>query len=332
MQLNRLVEMAKKSESLAELKEDVTYIFDQTLSSFWSRFGSACTIALFYPGIATLINNIYSVSWGKAFLYATPFAIAFTSIFLGILCIVAYRKILKNIKEYDLEEFRTLDYLCHLDAEFFGRKYIENSMKIELQEDGSATKHQTIKLKAIGDWVNSVDFHGKTSNAPIENEDQCHIIDADKQQLREVDVRPKLLNLSFNECKWELEFIPGLRPGQEVVYGFNHVAPPKAFCMTKEELEKAGDDIEFFSCEIRVPMEKLIIDFIFPKGFVPSDSNYGVWIGYGRYQHSNEWKRIHDKKDKYFDKGKKPDGRMFAKLMIENPIRGLKYAITWKPP
>jgi hypothetical protein len=98
--------------------------------------------------------------------------------------------------------------------------------------------------------------------------------------------------------------------------------------MNLEELKKRNMDYEFCSIRMSYPTKHFKYKLVFPKNFDPDNYDYDVWLGEGRVQHMDEYRRIHE----FWRVGRDENDKMFIELSIRYPIHGLIYALRWSPP
>lgn len=103
-----------------------------------------------------------------------------------------------------------------------------------------------------------------------------------------------------------------------------------AFAMTRAELERRKQAIEYSAMKLTYPSNSVRIEVHFPEGYRPEKLDYDVWYGLGEVRNRVEYARLValDRSPLAVRDDLK---RQVATLQVQYPIVGLTYAITWLP-
>jgi hypothetical protein len=322
--------MTVHKTKLDTLRAEVDGILSHTFtSSFW-KLAALCSIIGLYFILVNCLQQYFSLSIKKSYLWATILWFSFTIVFLAVICIHAYVKLRSKIISLNIDEFNTQEYLFKLGSQYTGRAYKFTKVSYQIKSNGAAYKKQHFNLCAVGEHILSMDYFSKTPHVLNSEKFTCHTIMAEAKDQDKVKIQPAEVQSSANECIWELLFMPRLNRGDSIEYYFEHELPVGTYAMNKDDLKKRELEYEYYAHEIRHPTEEFSINLLFPKNFSPILLQYDVWIGEANYRHNSEYYRVG--LEDYFKSSVKEDGVTFAELVVPYPIHGLTYVIRWVPP
>ena len=287
---------------------------------------SLCTAFIFGLPFALLgaVNVVFpDLNTKSKIIHATYIWIA---IFV-ILTIIAYMRamtILAQKKDPPTEDHH---YLQSLDAKFYGvsRKIVH--VESQLLKEGRVESKHSIELVAKADKIYSVEHHMIMPHAP-KGTSNLPQLDVETKENDKIKLKPVKITEGSHRLFWKLNFLPCLPKDKKVHYSYNEKSTEGSFAMSYEEMKKRDMEYEFCSMRIAYPTEHLKYKLTFPLDFDPTDYDYDVWLGEGRVQHMDEYRRVHN----FWRVGRNDDGKMFIELSIKHPIHGLIYALKWIPP
>lgn len=230
--------------------------------------------------------------------------------------------LLSKRKDVPVEDHR---YLESLDSKFYGLSRELLNVETELFSDGHLETKTSTELVATSDKIYSLEHnitlpHMPESGSRIE-------LTAEETEESKIKLKPVIIIQGNRRLFWKLNFLPCLPRGKSVKYSYAEKSPPDAFAMNLEELKRRNMDYEFCSIRMSYPTKHFKYKLIFPKDFDPDNYDYDVWLGEGRVQHMDEYRRIHE----FWRVGRNDYDKMFIELSIKYPVHGLIYALRWSP-
>jgi len=239
--------------------------------------------------------------------------------------------VMENLRMADeLSRTRERDVFGQIAADVYGLHRPMFRESCEVENDGAAKAHTSIEVQATTARVWKLEHYvdsGTTGGNPQANVAvEVLSIDYPGGSADYVEERA-----SRHTNVWSLVLSPALPKNKSIKYHFIESLPPGTFVMDGDRLLGNRRPYEWASREIIYPTKHLYMEVVFPRRWTPVDRAFEVWCARGGIAHGHEKARIDCNPESFFD-GQRDDGRYFIALDVPDPVLGLRYALTWKPP
>ena len=214
--------------------------------------------------------------------------------------------------------------LCRLDGRIYGLIRKRTDITLEIDKDlGAKSRHSTV-LEALAP-VPAVEHFGEVPSQEGDGEGEAIGVSESGGDAR-VSFEPVLS--TRRECWFIVRFTPPLVKGQTQSYNYTQKFPAKSFASSLAELQGRKLEHDYYAATIQYPTEHLALQVLLPPGFKSKDIGCAVWFGRAHLPHEGEVARL---KDNFSWDTVGVDQRTKLALDVPYPLRGLSYAIRWKP-
>lgn len=300
-----------------------------SLPSTWAKIGAGIGFVAGPAGIFRVLLELIPAApqweaWAKILLLAGVYAVIGIA-FLIVLHFLALKKAYARTPE-DENPHRLL---CRLDGEQIGLIRIEHTTHTDIANDFSAKIFYQSRIKAIAPRVDGMEHFASVPSRPAGLEGVL-VTEAEERREGHTQIRPVIARQTANDCFFVLNFVPPLRRGQEIMYSYRQNFPAQTFITSADELAARRLDFDYSTDMIPYPTERLVSTVVFPHGFIPQWVRYDVWMGKAFVRHVSEYVRLETLGA--FESGYTADNRLYMKLDVQYPVRGLIYVLRWMPP
>lgn len=200
-----------------------------------------------------------------------------------------------------------------------------------INSNGSARFDHEIHINATRHGVQSIERFTNVFYDSYNETPKVHLPDLKFSHSNDqvVFVSADIIQSQSKRIEWLLTANPEFPIDMPVPYKYFSEMTKPAFSMTMDELEKSGNNLEWFSQHISYPTKTISMEVVFPKEYVPENIGMSVW-NTPNVKHLNkvEYERLLGNNClKLTEK----DGVVKVKLNVEYPITGVHYVITWLP-
>lgn len=298
--------------------------------AFFQRLSSKLIVLIYVIGVICSATGI--TIFNLYFRFRTLLLwLIILSVFAIILYIIIYPSI-RFIKNYILiqKNYKKNNVNCFkLNASLYGLYIKEEELNYILKNNGSSSLKNKLTITPTTEPLYSIEKRCKSlSLGGREVGLSINIISGSRTK-----ISTDLIKDAQSEKIWKIKFVPSIDRYTDFSYIINENMPEKSYAMTKKTLPPYLK-YEYVSKQVRYPTELLIMEMVFPKGFIPVDYDFDVWFGEGQLRNRAEHMRIDNDKDRsaYFEDDKNDDGNILIRLYVKYPILGLFYTIHWNPP
>ena len=329
---------------------DVSIYFRSAFKSFVTKIAvvelltSLAAIVIFnfiQPYLSPVLN--YWIVWGFALLLLVIIVTVIVRANSGLIRVAktlsnrnaTYRLNEKrNLAQINslLEQRKTYKDLYEANAVLYGLAFDTNSTTVTIDKGGKALIETRLLLNATRPGIKVIEryshvvYGGYDDRFELDIPEKEYVLDSGEL----VIVRPEIINHSPMKIEWMLSANPEFPVNIPLEYVYVEKTPDKAFSMNQNELDKSGNDHEWFSQQISYPTKRLFIKVIFPKGYRPQRSDVAIWVTPNvKRLNSLEHKRIIEIDKSWNVKISKDI--VILSLAVEFPITGIHYAVTWLP-
>lgn len=228
-------------------------------------------------------------------------------------------------------EAKTLKEIFEANAYLYGVAFDSIKVKATINSRGGADFHHEMHINATRHGVQSIERFTNVFFDPY-NEPTLPILPEMKYDLSDgqtVFLTPEILSSQPKKIEWLLTANPEYPVDVPLPYVYKTKITGQAFSMTTFDLEKSGNQLEWFSQHISYPTKRLIVQVDFPQGYVPKNAGVAVW-NTPNVKHLNKIEHdrlLSNQSSKVYEK----DGIVSLVLQVEYPITGVHYVITWMP-
>lgn len=229
-------------------------------------------------------------------------------------------------------KLNTVSYLTELLGREYGFVRKSYDLTYEIRADGSAHVQTLESIAAINAPLAGIEHY---SNVPTDPNNLFGHFSLEVKKpggadrmVPEISITPRLVMQTPQRFYYQLLYNPPLEAGRSLVYEFQVDSPHKMFALTREELAARNLTFDFVSMKIAYPTRQLKMRITFPETFELENLGYDVWMGDARLRLDKEYGRL----GRVRALKREPDpSRIVALFVVDYPIVGLKYAVTWLP-
>jgi hypothetical protein len=224
------------------------------------------------------------------------------------------------------QQYKTTSYLTHLLGRQYGFVRTKFVVRYVIGEDGSAQVSYNEAFVATNEELLGIEHWTRVSTDPTLTRDFRLEIKSGAKQKTEIIPRPTLVTPT--KLFYQLLFSPPLQPRESVEYSYYIYGPPGMFLLSPQQVQARGLPFDYVSMEIAYPTNRLEMEFVFPPNIYVERLEQDVWLGDGRLRLKKEYNRLEKEGAKRLER---QGETLVARLTVDYPILGLKYAITWTP-
>ncbi len=241
------------------------------------------------------------------------------------------KRALAQLESFSIER-KTHKDLFESNAYLYGLAIDTNKTVVTIDDHGEATMDTALVINATRRGVKSIERYSYVFFNDFEKDFHLDLptkrFNLKDKQL--VILTPETVSLTTTKVDWLLTANPEFPKDTPIPYEYQTKTLAQVFSMTTEELDKSGNNFEWFSQQISYPTKRLFIQIIFPKNYVPQRTDVAVWnTTFVRHLNRIEYQRILNEPSCWSVTSQRD--KISLNLSIEYPITGVHYAIVWMP-
>ena len=304
-----------------KLTEDAKRLLRENLSATWQKSVAG---ALFILALLPVMG----VALKEGLPLATKFKVTFSVLIVALVVYLLYFLVFSLRKAYLFvpESVPKHRHLADVLSSLFGLRKTRLAIECTVGVDGSSKTTYDVNLLAVEKGITQIEYVSTTPTLP----DGCPELEPHFVSTKSgITMRVEILKRTSRECFWAVTFSPELKPGNAVEYRHLLTSPPKTFAVSAEEMQGRKLASESYSTLVTYPTDCLRIRVTFDGGAKPWHVLHDVWLGRGRVRHLAEYSRVVE--EKAFTTDTDENGSLYGEILLNYPIHGLRYVVTWVP-
>jgi hypothetical protein len=304
-----------------KLTEDAKRLLRENLSSTWQK---SVAFALFVLTILPVMGVALKENLPLSVKLKVSFGVLIAAFLIYLLYFLSYS--LRRAYLFVPESVPAHRHLADILSLLFGLRKTSLAIECTISADGSSKTTYDVSLLAVAKGITQIEYVSTTPTLP----DGCAELEPQFVSTKSgVTMRVEILKRTSRECFWAVNFSPELKPGHAVEYRHVLASPAKTFAVTAEEMQSRKLALESYSTMVTYPTDSLRIRVTFDGGAKPWNVLHDVWLGRGRVRHLAEYSRVVE--EKAFTTDTDENGRLYGEILLNYPIHGLRYVVTWTP-